>query len=271
MELKYKLIATDLDDTLLRNDRSISQNTVDTINRLARAGVKFTISTGRMYDSTTRYLKQLQLDVPVITYNGAMIKDPAQNKVIYHCPLDNDLAKDVLMYAKEIGHYSQIYLDDVLYCEELGPETEIYGSQTGNFAIPLHKPLYECLTVPTTKIIIIMPKEKVQQLLPEVRKRYEGKLLVTVSKPEYMEFLNPAAGKDRALAFLAEQYNIKPEEIMAFGDALNDISMLQYAGRGVAVANAKEEVKQIADDICPSNEEDGVAQYLQEHVLKDYT
>lgn len=262
-----KLIATDMDDTLLNSERKISRYSLDVLDRVRSKGVMFTICTGRMYDSSRIYVDMLQLTDPVIVYNGAMIVDPVTGKRLYHCPLDNGDALEVLELARQWGCHSQIYLDDVLYTQEIDDEALMYQKHTGTASVATHKPLSQCLSMPTTKIILIMDRQLVAQRLPEARERFEGRLEITVSKPEYMEFMNKRVNKGKTLAYLAQSLGFTADEVMAFGDARNDISMLEYAGVSVAVENAVEDAKKAAGQVCRSCDEDGVAHFIEETLL----
>lgn len=264
-----KLIATDMDDTLLDSSRKVSSYSLDIINKVRSIGVKFTICTGRMYDSAKSYVSMLGLTDPIIVYNGAMIVDPVTGKQLYHCPLQNADAMDVLALAEKWGCHSQIYLDDVLYTQEYDEEAEVYRKHTGTAAVATHRPLSQCLSTPTTKIILIMNRELVPKRLAEARRLFAGRLEITVSKPEYLEFMNISVNKGRTLDYLAKSMGIAREEVMAFGDARNDVAMLEYAGCSVAVANAVEEAKRAAKYMCASCDSDGEARFIYEHILAE--
>lgn len=262
--MQYKLIVTDLDDTLLRPDYTIGPRSIAALQKAVDKGMFFAVATGRMYVSTKQFLDKLPVNMPVIVYNGALILDHHTGEKIYHKPVPLALAMEILDLAAEWGAYAHVYLDNAYYMPEHCAESEIYKKQTTTEGTPVHMDLRQFLKTDPTKVLLIMPPEKVSRLRPLMKEKYQGKLVVVVSKPEYLEFLNVEAGKENALRFLAEKHEIKREEIIAFGDSYNDIGMLQYAGRGIAVANAHEAVKESADQICPSNGEDGVAQILEE-------
>jgi len=262
-----KLIATDMDDTLLNSKREISAYSLEVLDKVRAAGVKFTICTGRMYDSSRVYVDMLKLTDPVIVYNGAMKVDPVSGKMLYHRPMEDHLAIRVLELAEQWGCHSQIYLSDKLYTQKIDREALTYQKHTGTASIETGRPLKECLSEPTTKIILIMDKELVAKRLPIVREMFKGELEITVSKPEYLEFMDIRVNKGKTLEYLANMYCCTADEVMAFGDARNDISMLKYAGHSYAVANALPQVKEAAKGICASNDSDGVARCIYEHLL----
>ncbi len=259
----YKLIVSDFDDTLLKSDKTLSEHTLRVIKSLKNYKIPFTFCSGRMYDSLKRYIKDLEVEIPVISYNGALIIDPVSGESINHWSIELPLARQLISRLEDMNLYVQAYMEDKMYCREITDITRMYTSVTGSKAHPTHKPLSECIYAPPTKIIALTYPEEVQKLLPVMREEYDGRLVVTVSNPEFLEFVSPLAGKGSALRLLCGRMGIKREEVLAFGDSLNDLSMLEYAGHSVAVGNARIEVKAAADEVCLSNDEDGVASYIE--------
>ena len=259
----YKLIVSDFDDTLLKSDKTLSEHTLQVIKALKGRGIHFTFCSGRMYDSLRRYINALEIDIPVISYNGAMIVNPLDESIMEHWSIELPLAKELCARLEGLGLYIQAYMDDKMYCREITDITRMYTSVTGSEAHPLHSLLSESLFASPTKIITLTHSEEVKKLLPVMREQYKDKLVVTVSNPQFLEFISPRAGKGSALKLLCERMNIERGEVLAFGDSLNDLSMLEYAGHAVAVGNARPDVKAAADEICLSNDEDGVAVYIE--------
>jgi len=200
----------------------------------------------------------------VIVYNGALILDHHTGETIYHKPVPMALAMEILDIAAELGVYAHVYVGNQYFMPEHCVQSERYKGQTTTEGTPVHMDLRKFLKTDPTKVLLIMPPDKVEELRPILKEKYKGILNVVVSKPDYLEFLNIEAGKENALRFLAEKYAVDPGEIVAFGDSFNDVGMLQYAGLGVAVSNSFPVVQENADRICPSNDEDGVAQTLEE-------
>ena len=264
----YKLIVSDFDDTLLRSDKTLSEHTVNVIKSLKKYNIPFTFCSGRMYDSLKRYVKELEIEIPVISYNGAWIIDPVSGETINHWDIDLPLAKELITQLEGMNLYIQAYMDDKMYCREITDITKMYTSATGSEAHPTHRLLSESIYTPPTKIITLTYPEEVQRLLPVMREQYKDRLVVTVSNPEFLEFVSPLAGKGSALKLLCSRMGIKREEVLAFGDSLNDLSMLEYAGHSVAVGNARIEVKEAADEVCLANDEDGVAAYLEQMLFR---
>lgn len=264
MTLPYLLCAIDLDDTLLTGDHILSSFTRETIRAIQNLGVKVVIASGRMYATTLPTVEELGLNTPVICYNGAMIRLPHTDEYWLNKRISAELTSEILNYAERNCLQLNFYQDDHIYTAAITDWAKLYKKRTG---AP-----YEILTdyycrlqgESPTKLIILDYPDVQQSRLLEMKQRFDGKLNVMRSNAEYLEFLPLGVDKGVALAITAEKLGISRSQTIAFGDSWNDISMLEWAGLGAAVNNAKPEVKSIADVISPSNDEDGVA-----HTLRD--
>jgi Cof subfamily protein (haloacid dehalogenase superfamily) len=266
--MKYKLLAFDLDDTLLNREHKISRRNVDTLRRAAAAGLTITIATGRMFRSTLPYAEQLGINVPLITYHGALIRKAAGGPDIWHRPVPLETAIEVADYAVDRGLHLNLFIDDVFCIPEINEYTRAYQTLSsvkfnliGNPAEYLRRE-----KTPPTKMNIVS-FQGMDRLMAETAAEFQGRVMVTQARPEFMEITHTEATKGIALRYLAETAGISREEVAAIGDSLNDISMLEYAGTGVAVANAREVVKQVAQVVTLSNLEDGVAHFVENYVL----
>ena len=264
--MKYRMVAVDLDDSLLGDDLNISQANQEAIFEAIKEDVLVTIATGRMFQSALPYMEKLRLDIPVITYQGALIKNAMSGEVLIHRTIPLEYALLILRECKKTNTYLQVYCDDQYYMEEENEKSELYKRLSGLPGIPVG-PLEEFLTREPTKMLIIDEPENIQRLKKRFDRILGGKLQITVSKPNYLEFTHVDATKGAAVAYLAELLSIKREEIIAIGDSYNDIPMIEYAGLGVAMGNAPEEVKKHADYVTLSNEEQGVAHVIDRFIL----
>ena len=268
---RIKLVAVDLDDTLLRDDLTISEHTQEILRRVRESGVVVTISTGRMLPSARPYAEQLGFDVPIITYQGALVKSVFSGEVIYECPLNEDVARLVIQYGRKKGIHVNFYLEDKLYVERVTPVGEHYERLAG---VPFTRvsDLEELLEAGLPyKLLLIQEEQLIGQSLQELREILQKEGLdahLTKSKPTYLEVNHPKATKGTALEKLADWLGVSREEVMACGDSYNDLEMLEFAGCSVAVANAHPEVRSKAKYITASNNEDGVAQALEKLVLR---
>lgn len=262
--MDYKLIALDLDDTLLDKKHKISPVTSATIKDLKKRGLKILIATGRMLVSAMPYIKEMGLEGPMITYNGAYVKDISKDSLIYHQPVEEAMAREVAVFARENGMHIQVYQNDQLYADRANEETRLYEEVSGVKAEEVGD-LSEFIQGGITKMLVIeQDPEKHSNYFKMLRDEFSSKLTVTVSKRYYIEVMAPGVSKARALKELADFYGIPVEEVIAIGDGLNDKAMIKWAGLGIAMADAPEEVKEVADMIAPPHHEEGVARILKE-------
>ncbi|OPY55732.1 MAG: Sugar phosphatase YidA [Pelotomaculum sp. PtaU1.Bin035] len=263
---KFKLVAADLDDTLLDDNLQLTGRVKEAIVAVRAAGVQFTISTGRMYRSAVPYARELGLDLPLITYQGALVKNALSGEVLLYRPLPLIFARDIIARIHELGYHLNAYLDDVLYMENDTPEGRRY-SQISGIKPELVGDLLKILDRDPTKIVAIAGEPQLDRLNAELAPLYAGKVHIAKSKPFFLEFSHPLATKGHALKTLAGHFGIKREEIMAVGDSYNDLEMLEYAGLGVVVANARDEIKKRAGYVTIAPNGEGVAEALEKFVL----
>ncbi len=264
--MKIKLVACDLDGTLLTANNFISDKTKTNIKLLQNMGIKFCIATGRMFISALPYAKFLELDTPIISYNGALIKDSKSLDVYYSKPLDIVVAKQVLQYGKDNNLYMQKYVEDNLYAEKIINISDIYSKKVGIKIQALGDDFYNVKTAPN-KIMFIVEPLKQQAIINEMKSIFAGTAFITSSSKRFIELIDISVNKGAALKFLADYYNIAMAETMAIGDSSNDIDMLDCAGFSVAPENADNIIKDKVDFVSSSNEQDGVALALEKFLL----
>ena len=261
-ELPFRLCAIDLDDTLLDASHALSPRSLHAVQKARDVGVVVVIASGRMHAAALPYALQLALDTPIISYNGAMVKVANGGETLLEEHVEASLAAEIRHYARQNGLQLNYYLHDMLYSEAYTDWLKLYHDRT-NAPIEI-LPDFEAKLQNTTptKLVIVDSPEKVNTLLPQMQERYGKRTYVTRSNAEYLEFMPPNASKGKALALVAAKYGFSAAQTVAFGDSWNDIPMLQWAGLGLAVANAKPEVRQAADRTVLSNTDDGVARAL---------
>lgn len=269
--MRYRLIASDLDDTLLDESSKISARNKEAIRRAVDSGVKFVIATGRMFKTSVNYLDDLGLtsDCPIINYHGALIKKSRSKEVILHKPIDNGIAISVAEEAERQGCHVSVFIEDELYIREESEYSRFYQSMA-HIGLEEVGPLGSFLRnngASPTKMSIIRWDGTLDDIEAGLRGKYGKKLSILQSRPYFLEITDQKATKGQTLGWLAEMEGIKPEEIIAFGDGHNDLDMVGYAGLGVAVSNARPEVKAAANLVTGSNIEDGVAEVIERYVL----
>ena len=268
-DLTIRLVAMDLDDTLLRDDWTISPRVRDAIQKAQMQGVKMTIATGRMSISARPYSEQLGLDVPVITYHGAMIQQAISGDILFRRVIPSTIASEIIQDVCGLGFYAQIYLKDRVITQTFNEWSQEYAriasvriEEADLSSLLSHEP------EGVEKILVIAEESDLDKLVPFLTQRYGKKVHITKSKPHFLEIIEGSVNKGVALAALAERFGIPQQDVMAIGDSFNDLEMIQYAGVGVAMGNARPEIKEQADLVTLSNEEDGVAEAIEHYVLK---
>ena len=256
-----KAVAFDMDGTLLTDSKEISTRTRSCFEALEKRGISLILSTGRSYEALEPYKKELNLNHPVICYNGAGVLGNDGESIQNHL-LDDDISRYLIDFARKDGVHIQIYREGKLYFEERTPEAEFYENHvnlTGNLVN------FDNFTpLKFTKIMYLGDHGYLEGFVPGFIEKFGKKLSVMFSNPMFLEFMDGKVSKGNALYEVADYLGIGTSNIMAFGDGENDISMIQTAGIGVAMENAARDVKAVANIITLSNNDDGVAEFLEE-------
>ena len=261
-----KAAAFDLDDTLLRDDLSISPYTLDVFRRLADQGFFFIADSGRTRLSMKPHVEKIGCVSLYIACNGGEIYDGATHELLHAENYSMEMAHEIADFGAEYNAYAQAYDGEHFYFNQYSVYSERYArtsSLSGIYVGDLRKFIRE----PRNKILMMAEPEQIAEMLDEARRRFSGRVSITCSKPWLLEFNPIRATKGIALEFAASYLGITVGDIVAFGDSLNDVPMFETAGRSVAVANAWKDVIPLCDEVCGSNNEDGVAHYLAEHFL----
>ena len=260
--MDYQLLALDLDDTLLNRDHRLSQVTVEVINQIKKMGVIVTIATGRMFTSSLPYIEELKISEPVITYNGAYMKDISRGETLYHQPIQSGVARDIICEAEKEGLHINYYHEDKLYVAERNELIELYEDIAGVKAETIGLISDNVSKSPTKLLIIEKDREKKKYYLNYFKERYSKKAEIKESKDYFIEFTDKGVSKGNSLARLAEKYAIPRGKTVAIGDGWNDAEMIDWAGLGIAMGNADQGVKKKADLIAPPHDENGAADIL---------
>ena len=268
--MQIKLIASDMDDTLLNHDNKISERNANAIRSALEKNVIFMIATGRMFCSARPYALDLGLDVPLVTYNGALVKGAKSGEVFYEHKLNYDTALEVLAYCKEHKYYAQVYIGDDILVDKKGKWSDKYSEIIGVPITEIGEAVYEIKEAPY-KILVMTETEDFQAAWKAFAEKFAGKIVVTSSRDNFLELMEPGVNKWEAVKAVAESYNIKPEETMCIGDSNNDLAMIKNAGIGVAVGNAKDSVKEHAKIVTASNNDDGVAMVVEAILTQQVT
>ncbi|WP_127490850.1 Cof-type HAD-IIB family hydrolase [Paenibacillus glycanilyticus] len=263
----YKLIAIDVDDTLLNDELIVTEGTKKAMEEAIALGVTVTLATGRMYASAKKIADQIQLNVPIITYQGSLVKTLLDGKVLYERCVPQDAAKELYAITEQRGLHLQLYADDILYVKEANEKAVNYSTLT-NIPYVVAEDFEALLDKPNNKMLIIDDPAYLDQLAEELKPIIGDRVHITKSKPHYLEFMHKEGTKGHALRFMAEHLGCGVEQTIAIGDAWNDHEMIEAAGLGVAMGNATPKLKEIADYITLTNNEEGVRHVIEKFVLQ---
>lgn len=266
--MKYKLLAVDVDGTLLNSNREITPKTREKVHQAIDRGVVFTISSGRPIQGVEMITSALGVDIPVITYNGAMVITGKSKNVIYSCTMRREDAKTVEALGRERDTTIAIWAENRLFVNRFDERAAKYSELSGSKP-ELYNNIEELIDKGINKILWYDYVEKINEFQNEIGGLLSPSVNFHTSQPFFLEFVDINASKAIAIEKLGEHYGIKREEMIAVGDGFNDISMIKYAGLGVAMDNAPEEVKQASDFVTLSNDEDGVAYVIDKFLLDE--
>lgn len=265
--MTIKLIALDLDYTLLNQENKISPGNAQAIAQAMAAGVKVTLCTGRMFQSAALYGRELGLTETLISYQGAYARKMEEEKPLVNIPLPMPLAKEIIGLAEKAGLRTQAYVNDRLYVNYIDAQTAAYCEKS-HISVTGVGQLKNWLHADPHKVLIEGEPKILDEIWQEWEQALGEEIYLTKSKAFYLECMNPRANKGVALSLLARSLGIKKEEILVCGDSYNDLCLFEAAGIKAAMGNAVPALKEQADYISASYNEDGVAQAIHHFVLK---
>lgn len=266
VRLNIDTIVTDMDGTLLNPQRMISDYTLEVLNACKQKGIRIIPASGRTRASMRPHVERLNSGMPYIGGNGSEIVS-ADHKLIHQLSLEIPLAKELCAYLAKAGFHVQVYGDTAFYYARDCEASESYKRSSGLPGEAVGD-LTAFLDFHTPKILAIGDPSLVEKTLPLVQEAYKGRATFTVSEVNFLEAEPLGATKGEALRRLADMRgDIVPERTLAFGDSLNDLSLLQFTPHSVAMGNAREDLKARAAYVCGPNSQDGLARFLQEYVL----
>jgi Cof subfamily protein (haloacid dehalogenase superfamily) len=272
--MKYKLLILDVDETIITEKIGLSQRLKKDVAEVQKKGILVTLITGRMYRTTLPFAKELHITLPIICYQGALIKNPLSNKLISHEPVPLDLAREVVEIAKQEKAHLNIYLHDSLYMTKpKTPEAKEYlRIEKQNKKSQFHYINLKTFTLKEspTKLIIISNIKTINKIERKAKKIFKNQLTTTRGFPKFLDFLKFGVSKGKALKILVSYLGIKKKEIISIGDYLNDIPLFLESGFSVAVKNAPKAVKDKASYVTDSVENDGAAKAIEKFLLKNH-
>ncbi len=256
-----KMIATDIDGTILPYGGEFRPAVLDCINELTKKGIKIVLVTGRMHSSAVPLAKKLGLDTPVISYQGGLIKEMS-GKTLYQSNLKPQIAKEIIEWARKNNVHLNLYLDDKLYVEEDNEIIQYYIK--GKFVDYTVSPFDDLEIKDVNKLLAIdiHNPERVTSWVNILKEKYP-QLYIVKSTPYFCEIGPSDAKKSLSVEFLRNYWGIKKEEVLTIGDQNNDIDLVECGGIGVAMGNGTEELKACADYITDTCDNDGFVKAVE--------
>jgi len=266
-----RLIATDLDDTLLDASAGLTTRTRRALDAAMALGCGISLSSGRMLEAMLPFAETIGVNAPMLLYNGAMIYDHRTDETLFAPRIPFETALGIVKLAEAMGYYIQLYPGKGYYCSEIRDCTRAYARQINVPATPVGMPMAEWLEQNPSdmqKMLVIDTPDGADRIQAALRKAFPHGACYLKSKPHFLEIAPEGVDKGCSLATLARHLGLQPDEVMAFGDGQNDVPMLKYAGAGYAMANACPQALACTPLIAPPNTEDGVAQVIEQYIAE---
>lgn len=270
MNDKYKIIVLDLDGTLTNSKKEITPLTKRALIRVQEAGKKVVLASGRPTGGITGLARELQMERfggYILAFNGARIMNCATQEVVYNRTIPMELVEPVCREALSLDVGIVTYTQDEIL---LGNGIDEYcrlESRINHMPMRQEPDLAAAVTEPVNKFLLTGPEDKILHAQEHMRERFGWELNIFRSEPFFLELMPQSIDKAFSLGRLLEHIGMDREEMICCGDGFNDKSMLQFAGLGVAMANAQPEIREIADYITLSNDEDGIAAVVEKFLM----
>ena len=268
--MKYKMLVVDMDDTLLTDDHIISEENKTMLFKAQEMGVYVVLASGRPTSAMIEYAKELQCDINnsfMISFNGSTITDLKEDKVLFEHSLTMEQIHSIYDFSQENNTHIITYLDGKIISETSSEYIDIESTITGleHIIVPDFK---AAVTTSAVKCLLLEEPSYLKGI-ESLLKAAMPDLSVCMSKPFFLEAAPNGIDKGAAIKVLAEKLNIHSSEIIAVGNAGNDLTMVQYAGLGVWVDNVDEELRKFGDVIVASNNNHGVAEVVRRFILEE--
>jgi Cof subfamily protein (haloacid dehalogenase superfamily) len=262
----YKAVFLDMDGTLLRSDHSVSEPTKETIRKLISKGIPVVLVSARPVNAILPTWRDIGLTgYPMVSLNGSYIVE--NDKPIFEAMIDlattAGVAEQVRPFKANIAYYLQLEWFAEVNDEWTAHEQKIMDVQIKIAPLPELIKEWTARKIGPNKMMVMGEPDSIAQAEQHLKSKYNGQLNIYTSKPTYLEVMDPRGSKSNAVKFLIERMNIRREDVIAMGDNFNDSEMIQFAGMGVAMGNAPDEIKAVADYVTDTNNDDGVRKALE--------
>ncbi|MGL5052716.1 MAG: Cof-type HAD-IIB family hydrolase [Cetobacterium sp.] len=260
-----KSIALDLDGTLLNSEKDISHENISILRLLYSKEIKIFIVTGRMYTATQKIIKKIGIPITAICYNGAKVIHSENDSITFEQPLSEEIVKVLIEISQENKSHLNLYQNEEWFVEnENDWQTKYYEKNIGFKAI--QKKFNNLASYVMTKALFVDERINLLEIEKKIKNKLGEKVYLTYSQEKYLEVLNCDVNKGKTLERILKENKLDLESCVAFGDANNDKEMLIMVGCGVAMGNAEEELKNIANYITDTNDNNGVCKFLEQKI-----
>lgn len=274
--MDLKAIVIDIDGTLLNEKSLITPRTKEKLIQAQKQGIKLILASGRPTQGMLPYATELEIDKYegfLVSYNGSSIYDVKTKKVLFNQGIPIELAHEILEHLQQFNVVPLVDQEDYMYVTNAFPDLDIFKptgylniihweSRAGNFKLQEVDDFSTVITEPANKILVSGEPDYLEEHHEAMRAPFKDEIVAAFSTPFYFEFTDQGIDKANALDKVLPQIGIEPENIISFGDGQNDLSIIKYAGVGVAMGNAVPEILEIADETTKTNIEDGIAEFL---------
>lgn len=271
-KLDVKIIALDLDDTLLNHELIITSRTVTALQKAAARGIYIVLCSGRAENAILPYVRQLNIAGSqsgryLIAINGAEVFDLHMRLPVMTKKLSAGVLQFVYEEAKKRGLPAQVYDASTIYASVDNKWTQV-DAQLCGLRLKIVDEFYDFMEAGHPKMVIPADPEDIKDFMPFLQEKLKGKAEIFISKPYFLEIMPPECGKGEAVLWLADRLGIPQSQTMAFGDSMNDETMIRKTAYGVAMSNGLPYIQEIAKFVTRrSNEEDGIGDFIEEYVL----
>ncbi|MFO7636727.1 MAG: Cof-type HAD-IIB family hydrolase [Clostridia bacterium] len=262
----YRMIAVDIDGTLLNSQGRITEKTVDVVRRVRERGVHFVLCTGRPVQGILDIYRYLSLDSPLIAYNGGMVLLRPDDRPIFEKALTQDDTRSIIALSNQYDVTAVIWHESRLYVTKMNEKAAEYGSLSRVEPLLLENDgIFSANGA--TKILFTGEVPRIREIEGALKPLIGPSVNMHTSQPYFLEFVHADVSKSIAMEILGNHLDIPRKEMMALGDGFNDLSMIEYAGLGVAMGNAPDEVRKKAGFVTLSCDEDGLAYAIEKFIL----
>ncbi|SHS47367.1 cof family hydrolase [Mycobacteroides abscessus subsp. abscessus] len=269
MTLPYKMIVLDLDDTLLNDEHTLSKRNKEALMAAQELGVKVVLASGRPTFGMVSIAKDLQLDQYgsyILSFNGSKIINAKTNEEMFNSSISSEMAHRLYDLSRREGVAILSYKDESIVIEEPNEYADIESTITG-LPMQIVDQFKATITEPVVKAMMLAHPDVLVDVEQTLVKEVGEEVSVFRSKPFFLEFTALNVTKGTSLHQLTQKLGINAEEVIAIGDSYNDITMIEFAGLGVAMGNAPDAIKEIANHVTDTNNNDGVAQVVEDFIL----